>query len=448
MKSIVNRLLSVSKVTFSVIIIIYSVRHSVAQSNLVLNPSFELHHDTVDGIFAFYRNYVTYWSDPNTGSSDLFAPNTLPTQTIPPHNTLGFEYPHSGFCYAGFAFYAGATSLAYEYVQASFTSPLIAGQTYGIESYVSMAYEGQSLCASDLGFYFSDTQMHVDASPFGYRIPVIPQFENPSSNMITTYNGWQRITGNYTSHGGERYLSIGSFTPYTMMHIDTCSSRYPDRIAFTYLFIDDVAVYDTSIIDTIRLCLNDSIQIGGNWQHLQGMYFDTIGGLTIKHYVEYRPYTASLTVLTRPFEYGDSIKVPLLQKEGNDSSYEVGLHNYLFVKNDTIIDIPMFNIYGCDSTVRYICGWHIGIGNELINNLLWSIYPNPSNDFIEVKLNINDPTKYAVTIIDIAGREVLTHSLANNKIDISVLKCGMYFIKLINTKTGNVVGTEKFVKSN
>jgi len=38
------------------------------------------------------------------------------------------------------------------------------------------------------------------------------------------------------------------------------------------------------------------------------------------------------------------------------------------------------------------------------------------------------------------------YSLGNDKIDVTSLKSGMYFIKLVNTKTGVVVGTEKFVK--
>jgi len=445
MKSIVNRLLSVSKITFSVIIIIYSVRDSVAQSNLVLNPSFERHSDSVIGLVAFYHHQVDFWTDPNSGSSDLFCPSNLPQETIPPSTGLGFQYPHRGLCFAGLTFYEGVASLFHEYIQSEFDSSLQSGKAYAIESYVSLGYNEQRLCMSDLGFYFSDTQMHVDTSPFGERIPVTPQYENPPSNMITTYKGWQRITGSYTAHGGERYVSIGVFKPYTMVHIDRCGT-YPDGLYNSYLFIDDVAVYDTAKVDTIRLCTNDSVRLGGIWRHSQGLYYDTIGGLSVKFYILPRPQSTNFTILYRPFEYGDSVRVSLLQGEGLDSTIFSYASNFIYVKNDTVIDIPMFNIYGCDSTVRYVCGWHIGVGHELEHNIFWSIYPNPSDNFIQVKLNINDPTKYSVTIVDIAGREVLTHSLVNEKIDISMLKSGMYFIKLVNTKTGNVVGTEKFVK--
>jgi uncharacterized protein involved in outer membrane biogenesis len=106
----------------------------------------------------------------------------------------------------------------------------------------------------------------------------------------------------------------------------------------------------------------------------------------------------------------------------------------------------MYNVYGCDSIVRYTCRTIVGIGKQLNGDIEWSIYPNPANDFLQIILKQNDPTNYSVAIIDVTGQEVLSHSLLNDRIDISALKGGMYFIKLINTKTGNVVGTEKFVK--
>ena len=433
------------KVLLSILLVIGFAQFSRAQNNLVLNSSFELYDDTsVLGIAAFERNYVYFWSDPNQGTSDIFTPNTYPSFTTPPNNAFGFEYPHTGLCYAGFAVYDGFSSL-HEYIQASFISPLIAGRTYAIESYVSLGFEGNSLCISDLGFYFSDTQIHVDSSPFGQRIPVIPQFENASTQMINTFQGWQRITGNYAAHGGEQFLNIGIFKPYSMVHTDSCYN-YPNGVNFTYLFIDDVAVYDTAKVDTIRLCLNDSVLIGENWQHEQGLYFDTLGGLPVKYYIENRPYSASLTLLTRPFEFGDSTKVPLIQTAGSDSSYEIGLHNYLFVKNDTIIDVPMFNIYGCDSTVRYVCGWHLNLGQQAETKVEWSISPNPSHDFIEIKFTNNISPTYHISIFDITGKEILTQSLQQNKIDVTTLNSGMYFVKLMNAKSTEVLGVKKFVK--
>lgn len=421
-----------------------------AQSNLVLNPGFEESRDTCfpGGLGGFGSGQVDDWSDPSSRSSDYFSPlsfdgtecTVLLGGTSPPLNVQGFEYPHSGYCHAGFLALGDSVTTFYEYIQASFRTSLLAGKSYGIECYVSLA-EFYPSCFSDLGFYFSDTKVDTLMS---FRLPFVPQYQNPPSNMITTRNGWQRITGNYTANGGEKYVCIGNFTPYALCHAYYCGDSAISTGQGVYLLVDDVAVYDTAQIDTIRLCANDSVMLGGAWRSSQGLYTDMIGGLPVKFYIEPRIYSANLTIIEKPFVYGDSVRVSLIQYPGPDSMS--GIQCFLWIKNDTIINVPMYNIYGCDSTIQYKCGWHMGIGKNLNDQFSWSVYPNPTNDIIQVKLSINDPAKYSVTIIDVAGREALTHSLTNDKIDISALKSGMYFIKLINIKTGNVVGTEKFVK--
>lgn len=414
---------------------------NIAQSNIVLNPSLENHYDTTAlGIASFSRLFVTNWSDPNFGSSDYYTPKSAGEVTTPPKNGFGFEYPHTGYCYGGFIVYEETSSTAYGYVQASFSSPMITGQSYSIECYVSLAE--YSLCISNLGFYFSDTSVSIFA---GDILPLSPQFTNPDINMISTKKGWQRITGNYTAHGGENYLSIGNFLPYGASHIDTCA-LYDPIFNASYLFIDDVAVYDTSKVDTINLCMNDSVEIGGVWLHNEGPVTDIIGGLPVRFYIHQRSSSANLTILTKPFLDGDSVKIVLLQSAGPDSSTSiVGLYNFLYVKTDTTIDIPMYNIYGCDSTVRYVCGTNIGI-NHISYYINWSVYPNPANDYLQITINNNDPNSYSISIIDITGKEVKSLSISNAAIDISLLKSGMYFAKLLNTKTGKVVGNEKFVK--
>ena len=223
-------------------------------------------------------------------------------------------------------------------------------------------------------------------------------------------------------------MSIGIFKLYSMAHVDTCYT-YPDGISYTYLYIDDVAVYDTAKIDTIHLCANDSVQLGSFWRHSAGLYVDTVGGLPVKLYIDPRPESASLTVIDMPFAFGDSVKA-----------------GYIWVKNDSIVEVPKHNIYGCDSTVRYVCRTNVGIGKEISEAVEWSVYPNPANDFLQVNINKKDLTKYNVAIIDVSGRKLLSTALINDKIDISVLESGMYFVRLCVGRTGNVIGINKFVK--
>ena len=424
----------------SISIVICASYQSKAQSNLVLNANLEKYYDTTDiGHASFRDGYVTDWSDPNGGTSDFFAPYSRGGNSTPPRSIFGFEYPHSGYCYGGFLFFWQSTGPAnYELVQASFRSPLQAGKTYVIESFVSLGYN--SVCFSDLGFYFSDTMLATSIS--GGIIPVTAQFENPTANLINTHDGWQRITGTYTALGGENYMSIGIFKPYSMMHLDTCTDLGGSFDAGKYLFIDDVAVYDTSKVDTIHLCANDSVQLGGIWRSTAGLYTDMISGLPVKFYILPRPFSANLTFVDRPFLPGDSVKISMVQKGVDVSFYEI---NQLWVKNDTTFDIPMFNIYGCDSTVRYRCGSNIGI-NDLSDYIGLQIYPNPANDFMDIKISNADKLLYSISIVDMTGRTMLTMPSNTERIDVSSLHGGLYFVQLSNVKSGKVAAVLKFVK--
>ncbi len=197
------------KFIFSILFASLLCNSSMAQSNLVLNPSFEQSYDTcfpsIGGIAA---GQVDFWSSPNNSTSDYFVPLSWDgfgcsyegSFTSPPINPFGFEYAHKGECYGGFVFYDyGHSSTFYEYIQASFRDTLQFGKAYGLECYVSLGFEGQSLCISNLGFYFSDTALTISNS--SQRINYTPQYENPSSNSINIYKGWQRITGSFVASG-------------------------------------------------------------------------------------------------------------------------------------------------------------------------------------------------------------------------------------------------------
>ncbi len=413
----------------------------VSQSNLVLNPSFEDHYDTsLIGIYSFAPGWVTNWSDPNHGSSDYFLPNSNGAQSTPPGNAAGFEYPHSGLCYGGFVCLSDSFDDFHEYVQATLGSPLEFGKSYAIECFVSTADLFPN-CISDIGFYFSNTLLVF--TPIGQRITLMPQLENPDTNFVLARNGWQRISGTYNAIGGEQFLSIGNFTSYTACHFVTCGDSSPYQAS--YMFIDDVAVYDTSKVDTLEICMNDSIEIGGFWEHNEGLYTEIIGGLSIHFYLKIRPFTGNITIIEKPFLAGDSVRITLMQTGGIDSS-DVS-RNFVYVSTNKTIDVPMYNIYGCDSTVRYVCGTNIGIRSLSSSEAnSFHIFPNPANDFLQLMINKNDSNSYSIGIFDITGKEIISQSLFKETIDISSLTSGMYFVKLLNSKTGKLVGTEKFVK--
>jgi hypothetical protein len=70
------------------------------------------------------------------------------------------------------------------------------------------------------------------------------------------------------------------------------------------------------------------------------------------------------------------------------------------------------------------------------------IYPNPANDYINIESNVTQISK--VVLYDILGKKVLSQNeLTNNRLDISSLTKGVYFMKI--NANGNSI-TKKIIK--
>ena len=70
----------------------------------------------------------------------------------------------------------------------------------------------------------------------------------------------------------------------------------------------------------------------------------------------------------------------------------------------------------------------------------FSVYPNPTSDFITVKYNGNRNLSLDVQVIDMLGKNVFSTSLStenNMSLDLSRLNSGTYFINMIDVDSGN-----------
>ena len=451
-----------------------------AQSNRVLNPHLEEHDTCFPAIGGFGHNQVKHWSEPAVGSSDYYLKYAFDISTAsdcnyrnactPPQTLFGFEFPHSGGSFGGLGIYEDDDSTFREYIQASLRTRLDSNKMYAIECFISVS--DYTNCTPDFGFYFSDTTI---SHYLNGRIDEIPQFENPISNPINTQHGWQRITGSYLSDGNDTFVIIGNFTPYYLHHSSPCASKL-SLVPSTYIFIDDVAVYDTSLIDTVMLCSHDSVQFNNQWYSTDGLYTDMIGGLPVKRLIQHRPVSASYTFVDVPFTVGDTVQIGFMYVCHSDSfiyptivcdsMFSIGCVREIYlwpIVRDTVIDQVFENIYGCDSTVRYRVRTHdtlSNIGIAAIDKGMYplAIYPNPANNLINVKMRVNsvEATQYEVEIYDYVGRkiELPGQSSPTNaakslevhfQLQISDINDGMYFVRIVDSHH-KVVGSGKFVK--
>jgi len=234
--------------------------------NLVPNPGFESYSSCP--ITASDIDLAVPWFQPTIGTSDFFnrcAPTNAATAV--PTNAFGNQEAHSGDGYAGAAAFG---SNYREYIESPLLTPLVAGQTYEVSFYVSLADES-SFAIDNLGAHFSVGA--VSNYPASGIFSVTPQVRNPPGTFLSSGNDWMLIQGAFTAAGGENYVTIGNFrndanTPAIVVN--------GSQTLIAYYFIDDV---------TVRACesclTNKTVQRGDAWSFDTPAVFDASCGTNL-----------------------------------------------------------------------------------------------------------------------------------------------------------------------
>jgi len=228
---------------FRIVFLLFICSNSVAQLNLVPNPSFE---DTLNcDSFPFYFASQPWFTPTNCTPDYYYATN--PTCGFSSFlNQAGFQLPHSGIAYVGLFASDGANTR--EYISVSFQSSLVNGIEYYLEFYVSRANTCY-FATDDLGAYLSSV------SPFQSGCAYIfenPQISNLQGNILSDSSNWLKISGTFIANGGENYLTIGNFkdsTNTTLVDADNGLGEYGS----SYYYIDDVLLAPSdSIVSVIE----------------------------------------------------------------------------------------------------------------------------------------------------------------------------------------------------
>jgi hypothetical protein len=228
---------------------VFCLLSSTFAQNLIPNYSFE--YDTTcaaeSSIF-----YAPPWFQPLDGishntsyssSTDLFDTCANFSTVGVPRNEVGHQYGRTGVAYAGI--FGHCDTINYrEYLEVPLLSNLIAGTTYCVEFYVSLADTSRE-AISNIGAYFSHDSLLYNNIHAMAIDTVTPQIENPTSNMLSDKDNWMQVTGSFIAAGGERFMTIGNFhKPVNTNSINvtaTSSAGYP--YPFAYYYVDDVDVH-------------------------------------------------------------------------------------------------------------------------------------------------------------------------------------------------------------
>jgi hypothetical protein len=218
--------------------------------NLVLNPSFEnlIQCPEFPGSIDFAEN----WTSPNTGSSNILGL----CNSSQPNSNFGFQHPHQGENYSGiFVFEANDYK---EYIQGEFSQPLKSNTNYKVKYFVSLADSISTISIRTFGFYTSNEQIHTSDY---FHLPFTPQIiaDPTGSSMVKE---WIPMEGTFVAKGGEKYLTIGNFSPDSLSDTTAVNEINNPALFYrlSYFFIDDVSVEEIkSELDLNMVSITNSL---------------------------------------------------------------------------------------------------------------------------------------------------------------------------------------------
>lgn len=235
------------KLKHKIFIFCFSFIIKTKAQNLVPNGSFEIYSNCPDGLSQI--NKATPWYDPTGASSDYFNVCDTGYANVP-YSSLGYQHARTGLGYAGLFALNWFYDDGREYIQVKLDSVLIADSCYLVQFYCNL-HNNMDYAINRLGAYLSNTAVS-NVGP-GSVMSYTPQIIY--TLFLTDTLNWMRIAGYYKATGGEKYITIGDFKPFsTGDTLNIGNANYPGA----YYYIDDVSLEKLPRCDT-TLSVSDYI---------------------------------------------------------------------------------------------------------------------------------------------------------------------------------------------
>jgi len=235
--------------------------------NLVPNPSFEEYEDcpyTLSLIDAPMGTLsVTDWYRPTESTSDYFnSCASSATMVSVPDNFAGYQMARTGEGYAGWYGYGWGYR---EYVEAKLLTPLITGHNYYVGYWVVLATTYTSFAIDQMGAVFSEDSLY-DPSIIGY-LPETPQIVSPVDVIYKDTADWELVSGTFTAGGGERWVTIGNFTPDADINTEPVGEG---SSGYAYYYLDDVCIFDMDSAAPENIDIHDTVSCDEDELLLEG----------------------------------------------------------------------------------------------------------------------------------------------------------------------------------
>lgn len=212
--------------------------------NLVENPSFEYYTypviKTWPGATEPGQQILPGWVTPTRGTADFYNSANSVCDGYP----IAKARTGEGRCamILGLGIQNQPAKNYKEYIQGRFMTPLDSGKKYCVKFYVALD-RSSPYTTTGIGAYISE-----DAVRSQFKDPLTEKAQIITHQLITSEDGWTLISGTYVAKGGERFITLGSFTDTSVVSLyslgkssaTVISSGHITRSA--YFYFDDVSV--------------------------------------------------------------------------------------------------------------------------------------------------------------------------------------------------------------
>jgi len=206
-------------------------------SNIVPNPGFERFSNAPIGWSykgAYFGEVVKYWFSATTASPDIYGPEVhVPMDWA--EKGFGKQKPRTGKHMAGLTLFGCTNGKPHcrEFVEIQLAEPLVIGQGYYVEFWVS--HLEKSLQINNMGAYFSISEIKRLTDEL-----LIREAQVRAKDIVPAPNGkWVRVSGQFVAKYEAEYLVIGNFKD----DFNTLSmAPRADCFNYAYYYLDDVLV--------------------------------------------------------------------------------------------------------------------------------------------------------------------------------------------------------------
>ncbi len=242
--------------------------------NLIPNPGFEESDNCplyISSIWASSDPYVTNWYKPTYATPDYYHSCVewpFSDRIDVPVNQMSANQPaHSGSAYTGLYISSNNTNYR-EYIQASLTDSLEAGEYYYFECWLAPATrdteeeEPKVLTSDDIGVNFYQYKVTEDLEVD--TIDLLASVDNIVGNNILNAGIWTLMHGFYIATGGEKWITVGNFKS----ELNTSKMEIPgygfgaDGEEMIYFFVDDLKLihFPEKYLPDTTLCVGEILE--------------------------------------------------------------------------------------------------------------------------------------------------------------------------------------------